>query len=94
MTDIQGAYHGNPLQIAAAKSDAECVRLLLDRGADRGYPGRPIQVIGLHGHLGIVKTLVDNGIDITSNVERNIGIDPLHAAISQNQQSVVDFLLD
>ena len=65
--------------------------ILLDHGADRGYAGRAIQVTALHGHLGIVKALVDNGVDINSNVDRNIGVNPLHAAISQNQQSVVDF---
>lgn len=63
----------------------------MDRGADRGYPGRAIQVTALHGHLGVVKALVDNGVDINSIADRDIGMNSLHATISQNQQSVVDF---
>jgi ankyrin repeat protein len=87
--DTQGPHMFSPIYIATSRSDMIILESLLKNGAERGYSRNALQMAAIHNHHSSVRTLVDAGIDTDSNIDRDIGTHPFHAAISNNHEIVV-----
>jgi ankyrin repeat protein len=91
------ACSGAPLRNAAGAGHLEIVRLLIERGADPNLPEEGIAPRGhaLHsavcgGHIEVVRLLLEHGAH--PNVEIESSADTLSAAITRNNQSMIDLL--
>lgn len=87
-----------PLGYACFFGRLECVRYLLDTGANvNQHANNPQRVAPIHaacanGNLEIVKMIIDAGADVNS--QQANGFRPLHTAASENRTEIARMLLN
>lgn len=84
----------SPMYIATSRSDMIILGSLLKDGAERGYSRNALQMAAIHDHHSSLGNLVDAGVDTDINIDRDIGTNPFHAAVSKNHGIVVQVLLE
>ncbi|KAI1420286.1 ankyrin, partial [Xylaria sp. FL1777] len=97
-TDARDIYDGPPLLRAVDENALECVRVLVEHGADHSFKdfhGRGI----LHGCAinargTIMRYLLKNLTDLDPNAQGDGGETPLHDAVRRNAEAVVRVLLE
>jgi ankyrin repeat domain-containing protein 50 len=94
--NIQCGYLVTPLHAAYHSGQLECVRLLLQHGADvdaRNVEGEAVSHLASeHGHVEVVKLLLLHGADVNAR-----GLEdwtPLHNAVWKGHKEVVRLLLE
>lgn len=88
---------GYALDIAAAEGHLECVKVLMDFGANQLQPEPDFGQLAIHraasnGHLDIVKYLLEKGAPILEPDQQ--GQTSLHFAAEHGRTEVCKFLLD
>ncbi len=88
---------GSPLKNAAARGHFDIVKLLIENGADPNLPeehiaprGHALHAAVCNGHIEIVKYLLDKGA--YPNVDIESSADTLSAAISRNDQPMIELI--
>ena len=100
MLDVSGwlycLRHGNALQAASVKGNADTVSLLLDNEADvnaqGGVYGNALQAASVNGNADIVRLLLDKRADV--NAQGGIYCNALQAASAMGNAGIVSLLLD
>ena len=92
--DTQGRYLGSPLYVATSRSKIGILETLMANGVRKDYACNALQMAALHSHHLSVELLVAAGADINSNIDSDIGMNPLHAIIFQDHKIVVQILLE
>lgn len=96
--DARDVYDGPPLLRAADENSLECVRLLIESGADchfKDFHGRGL----LHGCAvnargTITRYLLKSKLGLDPNIQGDNGETPLHDAVSRHSEAVVRILLE
>lgn len=88
---------GSPLKNAAARGHFDIVKLLIENGADPNLPeegiaprGHALHAAVCNGYIEIVKYLLDKGA--YPNVDIESSADTLSAAISRNDQPMIELI--
>jgi palmitoyltransferase len=94
--NIRGNEGVTPLHWAAYKNKLDCVKYLLDNGAEIDPPNlseghTPLMWACIEGHIQTVHYLLEQGADINKIDQR--GYNALHHAVQYNQVLVAHFLL-
>jgi len=91
-----GAAKSNPMHWAAWSGDIECIKILLNNGADINCQNRhgyaPLHWASIRGHLKALNYLVSQGADI--QIKDLQGGSPLHWAVSGEQEKCIAALLE
>ena len=94
--NVQGGKHGTPLHAAAMQSDTQCLKMLLERGADAnvviGEHGTALQTAAFAGCNKNVRILIEHGVDV--NVVAGKHGTALQAAALKCATSTLQALLD
>ncbi|VDN03065.1 unnamed protein product [Thelazia callipaeda] len=87
--------HSSPLHYAAGFGRVDCVRALLDAGANMKQTDNggllPLHNASSFGHVDVVKVLLENGAD--ANVSDYWGFTPLHEAAAWGKADICVLLL-
>ncbi len=99
LTDVAGHRAGEtPLHFATSSRQIECVKLLIERGADITLAARegltPVHVAAGIGHSDILKVFIDNGADINIEADNDYGSLPIHLAATSGDLESVKMLID
>lgn len=88
----------SPILQAAKKDSFNCVRLLVESGADchfKDWEGRGLlHCCAMNTRMTILEYRLESKIGPGSNTQSNIGHAILHDAVSQNSEAVVRLLLE
>ena len=94
--NIQGGKHGTPLHAAAMQSDTQCLKMLLEKGANAdvviGEHGTVLQTAAFAGCNKNVGILIEHGVDV--NVVAGKHGTALQAAALKCATSTLQALLD
>ena len=87
-----------PLHAAATNGSLECVRLLLEAGAQKDEGRRdtgatPLYLASQNGHLEVVRILVESGANKDQGLTRT-GATPLHTAAQSGHIEIVRLLVE
>eukprot|EP00798_Chlamydomonas_sp_ICE-L_P022789 gene22789-biopygen31438 len=85
-----------PLHNAAREGHVECIKALLDRGAEvetqDNYGRTPLQDAAWKGNVECIKALLDRGAEV--NTQDSVGSTPLHKAACNGHVECIKALLD
>lgn len=89
-------YYRTPLHFAAASGALECVKLLIEYGAnvskwDREFKATPLHCAASKGHLCCLKYLLRNGADVNAGLAQKSA---LHYAVQSEALECVKELLE
>ncbi|KAF2738330.1 ankyrin, partial [Polyplosphaeria fusca] len=99
VVDDIGGFMGTPLCMAAYCRDLQCVRLLLDRGADPnsrgGYFGNSLHIAAAGGCVEIAELLITHGANVAATGGAyGTGRTILHIAAAGEKVEPVQYLLE
>ena len=99
LTAVAGHRAGEtPLHFATSSKQIECVKLLIERGADIKLAARagltPVHIAAGIGHSDILKVFIDSGADINMEANNDYGSMPIHLAATSGDLDSVKMLID
>lgn len=93
--DAPGAQDRTALQRACGGNQLECVKLLLDLGADKNKTDKagrtPLHWASIGGHVEVVEHLLS--LDVNTSLQTSSGQTALHSAIDGDKVDVVKCLI-
>lgn len=93
--DAKGAQERTALQRACGANQLECVKLLLDFGADKNKTDKagrtPLHWAAIGGHSDVIEYLLS--IDADPKCQTSSGQTPLHSAVDGDKLDVVKTLI-